>query len=83
MDTKNILIAIVMGIVAGWLASIVVGGSGGLLRYLITGVIGSFVGSFILNKAGINLGISNEYVRDIATATIGAMIIVLAARFIA
>jgi uncharacterized membrane protein YeaQ/YmgE (transglycosylase-associated protein family) len=82
MDGKNILIALLMGIVAGWLASFVVGG-GGLLRYLITGVIGSFVGSFILNKAGINLGISNEYARDIATATIGAIIVVIAARFIA
>jgi uncharacterized membrane protein YeaQ/YmgE (transglycosylase-associated protein family) len=81
MDTKNILIAVVMGIVAGWLASFVVGG-GGLFRYLITGVIGSFVGSFVLNKAGINLGISNEYARDIVTATIGAVIVVLAARFI-
>jgi uncharacterized membrane protein YeaQ/YmgE (transglycosylase-associated protein family) len=76
------LIAVVMGIVAGWLASWVVGG-GGLLRYLVTGVIGSFVGSYVLNKAGINLGLSNEYARDIATATIGAIIVVFVARFLA
>ncbi len=81
MDTKNLLIAVVIGIVAGWLASFVTGG-GGLLRYLVTGVIGSFVGSYLLNKAGINLGISNEYARDIITAAIGAIIVVFVARFL-
>ena len=44
MDTKNIIIALLLGLVAGWLASFVVGGYG-LFQYLISGVIGSFVGS--------------------------------------
>jgi uncharacterized membrane protein YeaQ/YmgE (transglycosylase-associated protein family) len=82
MDFKNILIALLIGLVAGWLASFVVGGEG-LLRYMLTGVIGSFVGSFLLNYFGISLGIKNEAVRDIVTATIGAIIVVLAARVIA
>ena len=43
MDTKNIIIALLLGLVAGWLASFVVGGYG-LVQYLISGVIGSFVG---------------------------------------
>lgn len=81
MNSNNLIIAVIMGIVAGWLASFVVGGEG-LIRYLITGVLGSFVGSYLLNKAGINLGINNEYGRDIATATIGAVIVVFLARFI-
>ena len=82
MDARNIVIALVIGLVAGWLASFVVGGSG-LVRYLISGVIGSFVGGFLLSKAGINLGIGNEIVRDIVIATIGAIVVVLLARFIA
>jgi len=82
MDFKNILIALLIGLVAGWLASFIVGGDG-LLRYMLTGVIGSFVGSFLLNYFGISLGINNEVIRDIVTATIGAVIIVLAARVIA
>jgi len=81
MDSKNIAIAIVLGIVAGWLASWIVGGYG-LAQYLISGVLGSFVGSFVLNKAGINLGIQNEYGRDIATATIGAVIVMIIARIL-
>lgn len=79
MDQKNLIIAIVMGLVAGWLASWIVGGYG-IVQYLISGVLGSFVGSFVLNKAGINLGIQNEYGRDIATATIGAVIVMIVAR---
>jgi uncharacterized membrane protein YeaQ/YmgE (transglycosylase-associated protein family) len=81
MDQKNIIIALVLGLVAGWLASFVVGGYG-IVQYLVSGVIGSFVGSYVLNKAGINLGIKNEYGRDIATATIGAIIVMILARIL-
>ena len=72
----------VIGIVAGWLASLLVGGSG-LIRYAITGILGAFVGGFALNAAGINLGIRNELAGQIVTATIGAVIVVLLARLIA
>lgn len=82
MDMRAILVAIAIGAVAGWLASIVVGG-GGLVRYIITGLIGAFVGSFLLSAAGINLGISNPLVSQIVTATIGAIVVVLLARLIA
>lgn len=81
MDAKNIGIALLIGLVAGWLASFIVGGHG-IVQYLLSGVIGSFVGSFVLNKLGINLGIANEYGRDIVTAAIGAVIVVLLARLI-
>jgi uncharacterized membrane protein YeaQ/YmgE (transglycosylase-associated protein family) len=81
MDQKNIIIALVLGLVAGWLASFVVGGYG-IVQYLISGVIGSFVGSYVLNKAGLDLGIKNEYGRDIATATIGAILVMILARIL-
>jgi uncharacterized membrane protein YeaQ/YmgE (transglycosylase-associated protein family) len=81
MDQKNIVIALVLGLVAGWLASFVVGGYG-IVQYLISGVIGSFVGSYVLNKAGLDLGIKNEYGRDIATATIGAILVMILAKIL-
>ena len=81
MDQKNIIIALVLGLVAGWLASFVVGGYG-IVQYLISGVIGSFVGSYVLNKAGVDLGIKNEYGRDIATATIGAILVMILAKIL-
>ena len=81
MDQKNIIIALVLGLVAGWLASFIVGGYG-IVQYLISGVIGSFVGSYLLNKSGIDLGIKNEYGRDIATATNGAIIVMILAKIL-
>ena len=81
MDKTNIIVALLMGLVAGWLASFVVGG-GSFLQYLISGVLGSFVGSFALNKMGVSLGIHNEIGRDVATATIGAVIVMILARIL-
>ena len=82
MDTRNILIALLIGLVAGWIASWVIPGHQNLFQYLISGVICSFVGSFILNRMGINLGIQNEYARDIVTATIGAIIVMIVAKIL-
>ncbi len=81
MDKTNILIALVMGVVAGWLASFIVGG-GGLVQYVVSGVLGSFVGSYVMNKAAINLGINNEIARDTITATIGAVIVMIVANIL-
>ena len=80
--TQRLVVFAVIGIVAGFLASFIVGG-GGLIQYLLSGVIGAFVGGYVLNAAGVNLGISNPLAAQIATATIGAILVVLAARLIA
>jgi uncharacterized membrane protein YeaQ/YmgE (transglycosylase-associated protein family) len=80
-DTKALIVFLVIGLIAGFLASLVVGG-GGLLRYLIIGVIGSFVGGFLFKAAGVNLGIANKLVSQIVTSTIGAIVVVLLARLI-
>ena len=82
MNIQSLVITIAIGLVAGWLASIVVGG-GGLIRYIITGLIGSFVGTYLLSALGINLGISNPLASQVATGAIGAIVVVLLARLIA
>ena len=53
-DITPIIVFLAIGLIAGWLASLVLGG-GGLLRNLIVGVIGSFVGGYVLNLAGVRL----------------------------
>ncbi len=82
MDTQALIIMAVIGVVAGFLASLLVGGSG-LLRYLVTGIIGSFVGGWLLSALGVNLGIRNALASQIATSTIGAIVVVVLARIIA
>ncbi len=81
-QTRDLIIFALIGIVAGFLASLVVGGDG-LIRYLITGIIGAFVGGYLFRALGINLGIENPLVSQIITAAVGAIVIVLLARLIA
>ncbi|MGI9478457.1 MAG: GlsB/YeaQ/YmgE family stress response membrane protein [Hyphomicrobiaceae bacterium] len=81
MDNKALIVFLVIGLVAGYLASFIVGGSG-LIGYLVSGVIGSFVGGFLVNATGINLGISNKLLSQIVVSTIGAIVVVLLARVI-
>jgi uncharacterized membrane protein YeaQ/YmgE (transglycosylase-associated protein family) len=80
-QTRELIVFAVIGIAAGFLASIVVGG-GGIVQYLISGVIGAFVGGYVLKALGVNLGIANPLVSQIVTATIGAILVVLLARII-
>jgi uncharacterized membrane protein YeaQ/YmgE (transglycosylase-associated protein family) len=81
MDTRALLVFLAIGLVAGFLASFIVGG-GGLVRYLITGVIGAFVGGYLFGALGINVG-GNALLSQIITSTVGAIVVVFLARLIA
>ena len=82
IETQALVVFLLIGLVAGFLASLVVGG-GGLIRCLLTGVIGAFVGGFLFQALGISLGIDNPLVVQIVHATVGAIVVVLVARLIA
>ena len=82
MNLQSLVIMIVIGLVAGWLASLVMGG-GGLIRYIITGLIGAIVGSLLLSALGVNIGIANPIVSQIIVATIGAIVVIAIARVVA
>lgn len=82
MNTQQIIITAIVGIVAGWLASVVVGGPRGLIGYLITGLIGAFVGNYVLNAVGWKPNLGNDIVDSIVTSAIGAIIVVILAKLI-
>jgi uncharacterized membrane protein YeaQ/YmgE (transglycosylase-associated protein family) len=79
---RHVVVFLVIGVIAGWLASWIVGG-GGLLTFLISGVVGAFVGGYLFSALKINLPIRNIWLSQIVTATVGAVIVVLVARLIA
>ncbi len=54
MDLQSIIIAIVIGGIAGWLASIIMKKSNSLLMNIILGIVGGFVGNFLLGQIGID-----------------------------
>lgn len=81
VDMTALLIFLGIGLLAGWLASLVLGG-GGLLRNLIVGVIGAFVGGWLLSLANISLPVGNALLAQILQATIGAIVVIVVARLI-
>ena len=83
IDTRALVIFALIGILAGFLASILIGGGGGLIRYLITGLIGAFVGGYLFEALKIDLGIGNKFLSEVVTATVGAVIVIIIARIIA
>ena len=82
MNARQLLIMALVGIVAGWLASLLIGGPSSLLGYLVTGLIGAFVGGWLFNAAGWKLNLGNDILEWVITAAIGAIIVVLLARMI-
>lgn len=81
-DTTSLLIFLGIGLVAGWLAGLVLGG-GGLLRNLVVGVIGAFVGGWLLSALNIALPVGNALLSQVISATIGAVVVIVIARVIA
>jgi uncharacterized membrane protein YeaQ/YmgE (transglycosylase-associated protein family) len=82
MNAQQLIIMAVVGIIAGWLASFVVGGPSGLIAYLITGLIGAFVGGWIFSAAGWKLNLGNDLLEWIVTSAIGAIVVVILAKLI-
>ncbi|MBV1706951.1 MAG: GlsB/YeaQ/YmgE family stress response membrane protein [Hyphomicrobiales bacterium] len=81
MSHQSILITLVIGIIAGWLASKVVHGSGsGLIGDLVIGILGAFIGGWLLPKLGIFLGFG--FIPAVINATIGAVILLIIIRLV-
>jgi uncharacterized membrane protein YeaQ/YmgE (transglycosylase-associated protein family) len=70
----GILATIIVGLIAGWLASLIMKAKGGLLMDLILGVVGGFVGGWISSLFGVNL-MSGVNITSIITALVGAIIV--------
>jgi uncharacterized membrane protein YeaQ/YmgE (transglycosylase-associated protein family) len=47
MSLETFLLWLVVGLIAGWLASVVVGGGFGLIGDIVVGIVGAFLGGFI------------------------------------
>ena len=81
MSLETFLLWVVIGAIAGWLVSAVVGGGFGLLGDIIVGVVGAFVGGFIFRALGVGTPFSG-LAGSIFVAFIGAIILLLCLRLI-
>jgi len=77
----NLLWFLVVGLVAGWLAGVLVKGGGfGLVGDLVVGVIGALLGGFLFSRFGVSAG--GGLLGSIIVATIGAVILLFIVRLI-
>ena len=70
---------IILGGVAGWIASLLMGGKKGLLRYIILGIVGGFVGNILAGAIGLGARTS---LGAIIISVVGACVIILIGRFL-
>jgi uncharacterized membrane protein YeaQ/YmgE (transglycosylase-associated protein family) len=68
----GIIAWIFIGLIAGWLAHIILGGRGGIFGNLAVGLVGAIVGGFLFEK--LNLHVMPDFWGNLITATIGAII---------
>jgi uncharacterized membrane protein YeaQ/YmgE (transglycosylase-associated protein family) len=80
-STQSIVVILIIGLVAGWLAGQIVRGGGmGLVADLAVGIVGAFIGSWMLPRIGLVLGPS--LLAAIVNATVGAVLLLLVIRLI-
>jgi len=80
------IIMTVNGLVAGWLAGLLLGG-GGLIRNLVVGIIGAFIGGALVQAGLLKLpydfnAILPAFGNQLVVSTVGALLVVLLARII-
>jgi uncharacterized membrane protein YeaQ/YmgE (transglycosylase-associated protein family) len=81
MDAQSIIIWLIVGAIAGWLAGMVVKGGGfGLIGDIIVGIIGAFIAGWLLPQIGIVIG--GGFIGAIINAFIGAVILLIILRLI-
>ena len=77
----DLLWFLVVGIVAGWLAGVLVKGGGfGVIGDLVVGVIGAFLGGWLFSTLGASAG--GGLLGSIIVATIGAVVLLFIVRLI-
>jgi len=80
MEITDLIIFLVIGAVAGWLAGVIMKGGGyGLVGDIIVGVIGSLIGGWLFGLLGIAVG---GLIGSIIAAVVGAIILIAILRLI-
>ena len=71
----NIIACLVVGILAGWLAERITGRNHGLLTNLVVGIVGAFIGGFLISSLLGFRYVEGFNIPSIIVATVGAVIL--------
>jgi uncharacterized membrane protein YeaQ/YmgE (transglycosylase-associated protein family) len=78
MTVEGIIVALVIGAIAGWLAGVIVKGAGfGLIGNIVIGIVGAFVASWLLPQLGLGFSAGNAIITSILYATIGGVVVLV------
>ena len=81
MSGEGILIILLVGLIAGWLAGKIVRGTGfGLIADICIGIVGALIASWLFPRLGIQVG--TGIVSAIIAATVGAVLLLVVLRLI-
>ncbi|MFT5508610.1 MAG: putative membrane protein YeaQ/YmgE (transglycosylase-associated protein family) [Hyphomicrobiaceae bacterium] len=76
------IVMAINGLIAGWLAGQLLGG-GGLIRNIVVGIIGAFIGGILVQQGLLNLPFDfGAWGNQIAVSTAGALVVIVLARII-
>ncbi len=78
MDIMAVIVTLLIGAVAGWLAGVVVVGGGfGLLGNILVGIAGAFIAALLFPRLGLGLTLGGGLVGAIVTSALGAIVLLL------
>ena len=81
MGVESLVVFLIIGAIAGWLAGLIVKGYGfGLLGNIVVGIVGAFIAGWLFPALGISLG--SGIVAAIIHAAIGAIILLVLIRLV-
>jgi uncharacterized membrane protein YeaQ/YmgE (transglycosylase-associated protein family) len=76
MGIESIIVFLIVGAIAGWLAGLIVSGFGfGLVGNIVVGIVGAFIAGFVFPAVGISLG--SGIIAAIIHASFGAVILLV------
>lgn len=75
----SIITWIILGLIAGYIASLITKTREGMLTNIVVGIIGAFIGGLVLNLFGTG-GVSGFNLPSILTAVLGAVILLAIVR---
>jgi uncharacterized membrane protein YeaQ/YmgE (transglycosylase-associated protein family) len=76
MAIESLLVLILVGAIAGWLAGIIVKGFGfGLVGNIVVGILGALIATWLFPRLGVSIG--SGLAASIVSATIGAVILLV------
>ena len=77
MNVNQLVVFLLIGGVAGWLAGLIMKGGGfGIVGNIVAGVIGAVLGGWLFGVLGIS--VSGQWVGPLVTATAGAVVLLFA-----